>query len=77
MKFDDGFVVFLNGAVLASANSPASPQWNSAATAQHEANAAVFDIFDVTDKKAYLRAGRNILAIQGLNNSVGSEIACA
>src|SRR5437016_9320982 len=64
MKFDDGFVVFLNGAVLASANSPASPQWNSAATAQHEPNAAVFDIFDVTDKKAYLRAGRNILAIQ-------------
>jgi hypothetical protein len=73
MKYDDGFVAFLNGAVLASANSPSSLQWNSAATAQHKANAAAFDIYDVTDKRTSLRAGRNILAIQGLNDSVGSS----
>jgi hypothetical protein len=73
MKFDDGFVAFLNGAVLASANSPSSLQWNSAATAQHEASAATFDIYDVTSKKGSLRAGRNILAIQGLNDSTGSS----
>jgi hypothetical protein len=73
MKFDDGFVAFLNGTVLASANAPGSLQWNSAATAQHEANATVFDIYDVTSKKANLRAGRNILAIQGLNDSVASN----
>ncbi len=69
MKFDDGFVAFLNGAVLASANAPASLQWNSAATAPHEANSSAFEIYDVTDKKGNLRAGRNILAIQGLNHS--------
>ena len=73
MKFDDGFVAFLNGAVLASANAPVSPQWNSAATAQHEAKATAFDIYDVTAKKTNLRAGRNILAIQGLNDSVSSS----
>ena len=73
MKYDDGFVAFLNGTVLASANSPASPQWNSSATALHEANASAFDIYDVTDKKHSLRAGRNILAIQGLNDNVGSS----
>jgi hypothetical protein len=73
MKFDDGFVAFLNGAVLASANAPVSLQWNSAATAQHEASATTFEIYDVTDKKAHLRSGRNILAIQGLNDSVGSS----
>jgi len=73
MKFDDGFVAFLNGAVLASANAPVSPQWNSAATAQHEASATAFDICDVTAKKSNLRAARNILAIQGLNDSVGSS----
>ncbi|MEK7674305.1 MAG: lamin tail domain-containing protein, partial [Verrucomicrobiota bacterium] len=73
MKSDDGFVAFLNGTVLASANAPSSPQWNSAATAQHEANPATFDIYDVTAKKANLRAGRNVLAIQGLNDSVGSS----
>src|SRR5438034_2773497 len=73
MKFDDGFVAFLNGTVLASVNAPVSPQWNSAATAPHEANATAFDIYDVTAKKANLRTGRNILAIQGLNDSVGSS----
>ena len=72
MKFDDGFVAFLNGMVLASANSPTSPQWNSAAKAQHQANPSDFDLYDVTSKKGYLLTGRNILAIQGLNDSLGS-----
>jgi hypothetical protein len=72
IKFDDGFVAFLNGGVLASANSPTSPQWNSAAKAQHVASVSTFDIYDVTSKKGYLVAGRNILAIQGLNDSVAS-----
>ena len=73
MKFDDGFVAFLNGAMLASASSPASLQWNSAATASHEANPAAFTLYDVTDKQANLRAGRNVLAIQGLNESLSSS----
>ena len=47
--------------------------WNSAATASHEANPAAFILYDVTDKKANLRAGRNVLAIQGLNDSVSSS----
>jgi hypothetical protein len=72
MKADDGFVAFLNGSVLASANSPTSPQWNSAAKAQHLANVSTFDIYDVTSKKGYLLAGRNILAVQGLNDNVAS-----
>jgi hypothetical protein len=73
MKFDDGFAAFLNGAVLAWANSPASLQWSSAATASREADLATFTIFNVTDKIANLRTGRNILAIQGLNESVSSS----
>lgn len=73
MKFDDGFVAFLNGAVLASANAPASIQWNSGATISQEANPAAFTLYDVTDKIAHLRAGRNVLAIQGLNDSLGSS----
>jgi hypothetical protein len=73
MKFDDGFVAFLNGALLARANAPASLQWNSAATTSHEANPASFETFDVTDKRGSLRSGRNILAIQGLNDGVASS----
>ena len=73
MKYDDGFVAFLNGTLLASANSPASPQWNSSATGSHEANAAAFDTYDVTDKKGSLRVGRNVLAIQGFNDNLASS----
>ena len=73
LKFDDGFVAYLNGALLTSANSPAAPLWNSASTLSHEANPAAFTVYDVTDKKGNLRAGRNVLAIQGLNDSVGSS----
>jgi hypothetical protein len=73
MLYDDGFVAFLNGTILTAINSPASPQWNSAATALHEADPASFEVFDVTSKRSSLRAGKNILAIQGLNDSSGSS----
>jgi hypothetical protein len=73
MKYDDGFVAFLNGTVIASANAPVSLQWNSTATAGHEANAATDEVFDVTAKKSALKVGRNVLAIQGLNDAIGSS----
>lgn len=73
MKYDDGFVAFLNGTVAASANSPTSPQWNSNSTAPHEANPSSFDIIDITSKKGSLRVGRNILAIQGFNENLTSD----
>ena len=33
MRYDDGFVAYLNDQEVARANAPASPQWNSTATA--------------------------------------------
>ena len=33
MRFDDGFIVYLNGVAIASFNAPDQPMWNSAATA--------------------------------------------
>ncbi len=73
MKFDDGFAAFLNGVALTSTYAPATLQWYSAATVSHEANTTAFTSYDVSDKVAHLRAGRNILAIQGLNDRVGSS----
>jgi hypothetical protein len=35
MKYDDGFVAYLNGTEVARANAPASPAWVSTATAFH------------------------------------------
>ncbi len=73
MKFDDGFAAYLNGTLLASANAPEPLAWNSAATISREANPAAFTLFDVSAKIGSLRAGRNVLAIQGLNDSLASS----
>ena len=35
MRYDDGFVAYLNGVKVASANAPARPTWDSSATAGH------------------------------------------
>ncbi len=73
MKCDDGFVAFLNGTRIASAYVDDPLQWNSAATISHEANPFAFTLYDVTESTGSLRAGRNILAIQGLNDTTGSS----
>jgi hypothetical protein len=68
MCYDDGFVAYLNGTRIAGRNAPASPQWNSAATAPHpNYQALVFEDINVSDFLGSLRAGANVLAIQGLN----------
>lgn len=70
MKYDDGFVAYLNGIEIARRNAPASPQWNSVATTAHSvASAIVFEDMDVTSQLGLLRAGTNALAIHGLNVS--------
>jgi len=35
MKYDDGFVAYLNGTAIAQRNAPATPSWNSTATGEH------------------------------------------
>jgi hypothetical protein len=68
MQYDDGFVAYLNGQEIASANAAETNDWDSAATARHEDTTAVlFEDFDVTDAQSLLVFGTNILAIQGLN----------
>ncbi len=75
MRFDDGFVAYLNGTEVARANAPASPAWNSAATATHgDAEAILFQDFALSNAPASLLvAGTNMLAIHGLNVSAGSS----
>jgi hypothetical protein len=68
MKYDDGFVAHLNGVEIARRNAPASPAWNSVATAGHaDAAALVFEDIDVTPFIPLLQEGNNVLAIQALN----------
>ena len=70
MKYDDGFVAYVNGQEAMAANAPLSNTWSSAATHRHpDAQAAVFEDFDISDQRGALVQGTNVLAIQGLNYS--------
>ena len=74
MQWDDGFVAFLNGTLVASQNAPNQVAWDSAAlNANHEASVSSFDIYDVSQYVNSLVAGQNILAIHGLNQGTGSS----
>ncbi len=69
MKYDDGFVAYINGRRAASQNAPANPSWDDSSTGSHEANG--FESFDVGT--GLLRAGENVLAIHGLNSGSSSS----
>ncbi len=75
MKYDDGFIAYLNGTKAAEANAPGEAAWDSTATESHpDSEAVVFETFDITAFGSTLRPGHNILAIHGLNSSArGSD----
>jgi hypothetical protein len=74
MKYDDGYVAYLNGERVAARNAPGDLQWNSDATTSHlDSDARVFEAFDLTDRIELLRFGRNVLAIHGLNTTDSSS----
>lgn len=74
MKYDDGFVAYLNGTLVGSSQAPGSPQWNSLATQDHpDGVAVVFEDFDITANLNLVEAGGNVLAIHGLNGTLGSS----
>ncbi len=68
MRFDDGFIAFVNGARLGSSAAPEAVKWNSTATAARRSeDSTEFDDFPLLGFKRHLRDGSNVLAIQGLN----------
>lgn len=70
VKYDDGFVAYLNGQHIVSRNAPMEPQWNSTATEErNNLEAVLFEEIDITPGLGLLRAGTNVLAIQALNLS--------
>lgn len=74
MKYDDGFVAYLNGTQVASRNAPTTPAWNSAATATHPVGQSLqYEDIDLTSCVSLLVSGTNVLAIQALNTSASSD----
>ncbi len=70
IKYDDGFIAYLNGQKIAERNAPASPTYTSGATASHESYG--YETIDVSAYIGSLKSGQNILAIHGLNYGVRS-----
>ncbi len=71
MMYDDGFVAYLNGEEVARRNAPSAPQWNSAATAAQSSDRALnSEEINISDHLQTLKAGENVLAIQGLNHGI-------
>jgi len=76
LKYEDGFVTYLNGFEVARANAPAGEDlpWNAAATANRPDQIAVdFEEFDITMYRDWLVTGDNLLAIHGLNDGATSS----
>ncbi len=75
VRYDDGFVAYLNGVKVAERNAPASPAWNSAATINRDDALAYRE--EIIDISAFLPnlvlGGANVLAVQMLNNAAGDE----
>jgi hypothetical protein len=70
IRYDDGFVAYLNGTEVARRNIGRIITWNSSANAGHDDSEAVqLESIDISTSLGNLRQGRNLLAIQGLNIS--------
>ncbi len=71
MKFDDGFIAYLNGTLVAQVNQPdTAPAFNSKSSiARLDDEAIMYQNFDISAFRATLVDGTNVLAIHGLNQS--------
>ena len=68
MRYNDGFVAYLNGREIARRNAPESVGWNTAATTERtDEETGQFETIDVTDFLGDIIVGTNVLAVQGLN----------
>ncbi|HLB74931.1 MAG TPA: lamin tail domain-containing protein, partial [Sedimentisphaerales bacterium] len=72
MRYDDGFVAYLNGARVCTSGNLTNETPGTATAGSHEAS-STFETFDITDFKDELAVGLNLLAIHGINISTGSS----
>ncbi len=75
LKYDDGFVAYLNGVQVASRFAPTPANYNSTATStgRSDAESLQFEEFVIASYVHLLEDGQNTLAIHALNTSAGSS----
>ena len=68
MRYNDGFVAYLNGKRVAAVNAPALPNWQSTASAERtDGDSLGWQTFNLSTSLGDLIAGNNVLAIHVLN----------
>ena len=73
MRYDDGFVVYINGTEVKRINSPTTPVWNSLSSLSSSEATSAWNYYDISTYISSLHSGTNILAIHGLNTSTTSS----
>jgi hypothetical protein len=70
MRYDDGYVCYVNGLEVARRNAPNTVEWNSSATTKRTRNQVrSVEAVNISAAIGTLHAGTNILAFQALNSS--------
>jgi hypothetical protein len=73
MRYDDGFVAYINGLeVQRTSNAPATPVWNSG-TSSASTESVGFVEYNISSWLSALQGGENLLAIHGLNYQLTSS----
>lgn len=76
MRFDDGFIAWLNGIEVARSNvAGVYPAWDATATTSHEASLSSAEVFGLNHAIGLLNTGTNVLAIRGFNASLADDAA--
>ncbi len=74
MRYDDGFIAYLNGTEVARRNFTGEPQWNSVGSTDNpDAAAVVQTMIDISTYLNLVVRGANLLAIHGLNGTIDSS----
>ena len=74
VKYEDGFVAYLNGVEVARDNISGTPSWNSTADGNRDdLLAADYVSFDISSYRYLLREGKNVLAVLAANDNVSNE----
>ncbi|MCL5282380.1 MAG: lamin tail domain-containing protein [Planctomycetes bacterium] len=74
VRYDDGFIAYLNGTEVARRNFTGTPRWNSVGSTDNPDAAAVGQTtIDISASLNALKSGANLLALHGLNGTLDSS----
>jgi len=74
VKYDDGFIVWINGNRVADDNEPSPVVYNAVADGYHAAAGDVYETWSIGSSITNtLVEGVNVLAVQGFNATIGSS----